>query len=122
MKLRSLRKNNNAALAYFMVFVFAAFTLITLFALFSPMMIDMNTAFYEAGENILDGAVDKIQNIQDEDVKTAINESVENAKDSTADQIAILAGFFQYAWIFIIIVVVFVIFIVARSNVEVGIR
>lgn len=124
MKLRSLEKNNNGALAYFIVFILIVFTLITLFAIASPMLINFNVEFFGAGEDILDSAEDSIDSISDSEMKTQIQDSLGDAQESTANQISILASFYQYAWIFIIIVVTFVIFMIARSNVEVssGIR
>jgi len=121
MKLRSLKKQNDGSLSYFFVFVFLATVLLTVFAIAIPLLININTEFYNAGQDIIDQANSDLV-IGDSEVAEAVSDVLTDASDSTADQITILAGLFQYSWLIIISVICLVIYIIARSTVEVNVR
>jgi hypothetical protein len=120
--LRKLKKNKKASISYFMVFIYLMFILLTLFALFIPIGIDLNVAFFGAGDDILADSENRLNEIDDSDVKTGIQNNLDAAQESTGNQIDILSSFFQYGWILIVVIVTFVIFVIARSNIEVGLR
>lgn len=119
--LRRFTRNDRGSLSFAMIFLFLAIMLTTFFALAIPLMINVNSHFFEAGQNIIDSGISDFD-ISDSEVEEAITGTMSDASDSTADQISILATFYQYAWIIIIAVIAFVIFIVARSTVEVNSR
>lgn len=120
-KPRKFRKEIYGSLSFFFIFIYLSVILLTLFAVAIPMMININTEFFEAGQDIIDMANDDFV-IGDSEVAQAVADSMSDASDSTANQIVILSGFFQYSWVIIIVVVTLVIYIIARSTVEVNAR
>jgi len=118
---REFRRDRHGSLSYFFIFIYLAIILLTLFAIAIPMLINVNSHFYNAGQDIIDMANDQFV-IGDSEVAAAVAESMGDASDSTADQIMILSGFFQYSWIIIVGVITFVIYIIARSTVELNAR
>jgi hypothetical protein len=114
-----LKRDKRGSLSFAMIFLFLAIMLTSFFALAVPLMININSHFFEAGQSIIESGISDFD-ISDADVEAAITGTMSDAADSTSDQISILATFYQYAWIIIIAVVAFVIFIVARSTVEVN--
>jgi len=117
-----LLKDRKGSLSFFIVFVFIAFILIILFAFAIPLMIKANSEFYLVGQELIQESNQTIQNIQNATIKQQIEDALGSAQQSTADQIGILAMFFQYGWIFVIFVVAFVVYMKARSTVESEIR
>lgn len=116
------RRAKKGVVGYFMVFVTLSVFLLFLFAFATPFLIQLDTAFYTAGESILDGTGEWINQINDTTVKDQIQSTINSGKQSIPDQIDILGFFFQYAWAVIILVILFVIFMYTRQTVESGIR
>lgn len=117
-------KKRKGVVAYFFVFVFLALIVSFLFAFAIPLLIDINTQFYAGGEIALDDAEIWLDEISDADVKAQIEDAIDSSKASIPDQISILAFFYQYGWIIIILVILFVVFMQTRVTVEtqIGIR
>jgi len=118
---RKFKKDDHGSLSFFFVFILLVFTLITLFAIATPMLITINAEFYAAGQDMIDQA-SVLMDIEDDDVASAVADTLDDASQSTADQISILAALYQYSWIIIITVIALVIYIIARSTVEVNMR
>jgi len=93
-----------------------------LFAFGIPLLININTELYKAGENLIGDTLSELENIQNSTIKQELSEALTNAKTSTLHNISVLSWFYQYSWVFIIIIVAMVIFMLARSTVEVQIR
>jgi predicted PurR-regulated permease PerM len=117
-KKRSLIRDNHASLAFAIAFFFLAAILIFFFAVGIPMLININVEFYAAGEDVLDSSLNVIDTIQDSSVKSQLQSSVQAAKDATTDNVDILSFFFQYGWIFLIVIVAMVMFMKARQSIE----
>ena len=115
-------KKKKGVIGYFMVFVLLSTVLVFLFAFAIPMLITIDTAFYEAGEEILDDAQVWVDRINNTAIKTQIQATLDDSKASIPDQIDVLGYFHQYSWIIVIIAVLFVIFMSTRQTVESEIR
>lgn len=118
MKLRSLKNNNYGVLSFFLVFIFMASMLVFLFAVGIPFSIAFTTEMYTASEDIIAGAQDQIEEIQDVEVRDRLDSTLDDALASTEDTITILSFFYQYSWVWIMLIIVFIIFIGARKVVE----
>lgn len=118
MKLRSLRKDENAVLGYFLAFIFAVTMIVFLFAFAIPFATSFSTDLYVAGDSILEDAQDKIDSISNATIRTRIQDSLDNMQDATAENIEHLAFFYQYSWIFVVIIITFTFFMLARKIVE----
>lgn len=115
-------KRRKGVVGYFMVFVFLAVVLVVLFGVATPMLIDISAALYRAGEPALDDAQNWIDQIENATVKDQIQDALDSSRDSLPQQIDILAFFYQYGWVIIIVVTLFVIFMATRVQVEQEIR
>jgi cytoskeletal protein RodZ len=111
---------SKGVLGVFMVFVFMAVILVFLAAIGTPFLMATHVEFYKAGEIVLQDI--DVSTIQDVNVRTELNASLESAKSATTQNVSILSSFFQYAWIIIIIVILFVLFMESRVIVETDIR
>lgn len=118
MKFRNLKDNDEAVLGYFFAFIFAVVMLVFLFSFAIPFMVDFTTDMYIASESIIDDTEDKIASITNVTIRQQIQNSIDNMQSATVENIDYLSFFYQYSWLFIVIVVTFTIFILARQTVE----
>ena len=120
-KLRKFLKNKEGNISFFFAFVFIGIILLFLFAVANPLLINISSSFYQAGEDILEESGGVIDTISDASVRAELNGMVDAAQESTTDNIEVLTFFYQYGWIFVIVITCFVIFVIARKQVEVDI-
>lgn len=118
MKWRSLKDNDHAILSFFLVFILLGSMLVFLFAVGIPFSIAFTTEMYAASEDIIAGAQDTIQEIEDVDVRDRLDSTLDDALASTEDTINILSFFYQYSWVWIMLIITFIIYIGARKVVE----
>jgi len=117
---KSLLKDERGSFSYFMVFVLLAVMLVFLFAFGIPMLTQINSEFYKAGEPMLDTAYANALEVKDADVQAAMLSNIDGQRNSIPDQIEVLSIFFQYGWLIIIIVIVMVLFMSSRRSIESG--
>lgn len=117
-KLRSLKKDENAVLGFFLAFVLSATMLVFLFACAIPFLINFTTDLYAASDSIIEDAQDNLDSISNDTIKTRIQNNLQNMQDATEENIDYLSFFYQYSWVFIILVTTFTIFMRARQVVE----
>ena len=118
MKLRRFKKNNRGVLSFFLVFMLLATMLVFLFAVGIPFSIAFTAEMYGASEDIIAGAQDQIGEIADVEVRDRLDSTLGDALASTEDTINILSFFYQYSWVWIMLIITFIIFISARKVVE----
>ncbi len=118
MKLRSLRKDDNAVLGFFLAFILSATMLVFLFACAIPFLINFTTDIYSANDEIIDDAQSNIDSISNETIRTRIQVNLENMQLATEENINYLSFFYQYSWVFIILITAFTVFMLARQVVE----
>ena len=117
-KLRSLKNNHSGSLSFFVAFVLVATVLLFFFAVATPFLMTINTAFYEAGEDILNSGEDILPNIGNVSIRNNLQDSFTAAQDSTTENVNTLSFFYQYGWVFILVITIMAIFIMARKTVE----
>lgn len=112
--------NKKAVVSMYIVFIIVAMVIILITAVFAPMGVLFNTEMYAAGEDILLRANESIQNINDAEVRAAVQDNVDNAFLAQENNIEVNANLFQYGWILILGLVALVIFLFTRRMVEMG--
>lgn len=110
--------NERGVITYAIVFIFLAFILLTVFVFITPVLIEFNAEMYAAGEEILLDANATANEFQNQDIKAQFQDALGSAQQSIPTQVSILAAFFQYAWIIILIVVLMVLYMLTRETVE----
>ncbi len=120
MMILNKKKNKKGNLTLAFVFLASSVILIILAGLFSPMLVSFSTIIIESGEGILIDSQPSIDNIQNEEIRNQLNTSLNTAIQSSADNVSILASFYAYAWIIILIVSAIIVFLFARMLVETG--
>lgn len=118
MKIKKFIKNEKAVLGYFLVFIFSATMLVFLFSFAIPFLTSFTTDLYVAGETIIIDAQDELGNIQNATIRSQIQDNLQNMQAATQENINYMAFFYQYSWVFIILIVTFTLFMIARSIVE----
>lgn len=100
------------------VFVFIVLAVIAsfIFAFSIPFLIGVNTSMFNAGSASLDIAV--VDDIQNAEVRNAINATITSAQESTQEQIETMSFFYRYSWVFIIIIIALVMYLLTRESVE----
>lgn len=120
MKKKSPRRKG--VVAYFYIFVMLSVIMLFLMAFAIPLLMDFNIQIYSGGELALDDATSWLDKISDADVKAQIEATLNASKDSIPEQIDVMGFFFQYSWIIMILVILFVVFMFTRVTVEQEIR
>ena len=119
-KLRSFRHAKEGSLSFSIIFVFLFIIMIFFFSFAIPFMMSINTAFYEAGEDILDMGVENANKINDPAVRTGVVDVFTQTTASFEEQIDILGMFAQYGWLIIVVTIILIIVVIARRQVEVN--
>lgn len=114
--------NQEGNLSFALLFVAFFVAAIVLFALFIPMLLDINTQFYERARTFTEQAEDAANEIEDENTRTAILDSVQSADDAFQTNIDFFAMLIQYSWLIVGILLFLIVFVLVRQNVEVGQR
>lgn len=115
-------KNKKGVIGLFFLFIFFSILLLFLFAFAVPLLIQIDTSFYTAGEDIFINSQDTINSIQNDTIKAEIQGSINSAKESIPEQISILSTFHKYGWLIIIIIILFILFMQSRIAVETDTR
>ena len=118
MKLRKLRSNNQAVLSFFLMFIFLAAIGVFLFSIGIPFTIDFSTELINAGDDIISNTINKVNDIDNPEIRERLTATLNNAQEAKSTNIEILSFFYQYAWVWIILLITFVIFIGVRKIVE----
>ena len=123
--LHSRKKNANrtgrkAQVSLMIVFFIVAMLIVVIAAVLAPLGVDINTKFYEAGEEILLDANASIAAINDSGVRAEIYETVGDAMDNTQTNIEVNAAVFKYGWVFVLVMACLVVFLYTRRLVEYG--
>lgn len=115
-----LRRSKRGQVVIYLTFMIAAIVIVLLAAVFAPMGVRINTEFMTAGSNLLTDSQGRLDAIQDQDVRAALNASLDEAILAGEDNIDIQSDIFQYSWILVVAVTAFVIFLLGRRIVEFG--
>ena len=118
MKLRSFKDNDEAVLGYFVAFILSVTMLVFLFGFAIPFMTNFTVDMYAAGDDIIAMSEENLDNIQNATIRNRIMNNLQTMQDSTEETVNYLSFFYQYSWIFVIVIVVFTMFMLARKVVE----
>lgn len=106
--------------AIYLAFIVLAIIIIVITALIAPMGVLFNIEMYKAGEKILNNSQVSLEGISDVEIREAVNESINAAKDNAQNNIEVNAAMFQYAWIVVLVLCSLVLFLYTRRIVEYG--
>lgn len=112
--------NKRGSVMLYITFIITALIVILIGAFFVPMGVRFNSALYVAGEQILKDSQPDIDRIQDNAIRTQLNETLTTAKQASADNIEVNAQLFRYSWILVIGLVALIIFIFTRRLTEIN--
>lgn len=118
MKKRNFIKNENAVLGFFLAFIFSATMLVFLFSFAIPFLTSFTVDLYVAGDSIIANAEEEIDNIQNATIKNQIQSNLQDMQAATQENINYMSFFYQYGWVFVILIITFTFFMLARSIVE----
>ena len=104
----------------FLAYILLAVMLVFLFGICIPFMMAWYVQVYTAGQQILtDSNINaQISAIENETMRNTIQGVFTTSEESVATNIEILGFFFQYSWIIVIVVIVFMLFMRTRVLVE----
>lgn len=118
MKKRNFIKNENAVLGFFLAFIFSAVMLVFLFSFAIPFLTSFTVDLYVAGDSVIANAEEELDNIQNVTIRNQIKGNLQNMQAATQENIDYLSFFYQYGWVFVILIITFTFFMLARSIVE----
>jgi len=100
--------------------VFAVLVIITLimFAFLIPLLQKFTTHIYVAGDSIIVDSNAIAAQISDAEIREAFQDSFNAQSEATVTNIEILGFVYQYSWAIILLIVAFVLFMIARQQVE----
>lgn len=114
-----MRKEKKGQATQYILFFSLAFVIILIAAIFAPMGIQFNLKMYEAGENIIDNAIDDVANINDATVRNQINSTLQSSLGAAENNINVNSNIFQWGWVAVVIVFFITLFIITRRQVEI---
>lgn len=116
--LEKLRMNRRGSISYYITFMSLAIFALLLATVLVPFAMDVNVTSWAAAENILEHTAETAASIRDSDIRAALTDSITAAEESVVTSTDVMSVFFQYSAFIIIVVVLFVIFIKTRRDVE----
>ncbi len=125
-KFKSRKKNKNkmgerGSVSYFVVFIVLVIILSFLFGVAIPFLQVFTVEIYGATDDLVDKAVDAAQNIEDVNARATIVDSLEVQETSLQEHQAIYGSFIQYSVFIVIFIIMLVLFMASRRDVEKGI-
>jgi len=113
-----LFKGKKGQVAFFLVFLFIATIVVLIGAIAAPFGASLATEFYSAGEDLLlETQQNTIPDIQDADVRNALNATFNSATAAATTNIEVATGLYKYSWIFVLVLTGIVIYLIARKSV-----
>lgn len=119
-KNRRRKKNKRGQAGLYVAFIFVAFIIVTLAAIFAPIGVEFTIQLYAAGEEIWLDAQEDITQINNADIRNALNDTISAARAATTTNVEVLGAFFQYGWILVLVLSGLVVYLLTRRLVEVG--
>lgn len=114
-----MRKNKKGTVALMMVYIVVAVILVLITAFASPLLVEMNSKFYLAGQDMILRSNESIQSITDNNIRTTLTDTLNSASDSTAYNISVNANLFRYGWIMVLALSAIITFLFTRRLIEV---
>lgn len=113
-----MKKNKKGSASLYVTLIISAIFIITLAAVLAPMGVLFNTEMYTAGEDILLRANESMNDIDNAEVRAALQNVTSVAQSTAQDNIEMNANFFRYSWIFVIALAALITFVYTRRVVE----
>lgn len=103
-----------ATLSYAIAYIIAFIMIVFVFVVGIPFMLATNTAFHNAGKDMMDLGLVYANKINNVNVSSAMVNILSTDKTALVNSETMLGKFAQYGWIFIVIVVSLVVVVLAR--------
>lgn len=116
MKLRKFNEKGSTTL--FLVFVYLFVILAFLFGIIMPLLQTFNVQVFQGGEQIMIQGIASANQIQDTNVRNALLGVFNAEKDAVVTNTQVTGVFVQYAWFMIAGIILLVLFVQARRQVE----
>lgn len=111
--------NKKASVAIYIT-IFIALTIIVLIAaVIAPFGTLFTSAAFAAGDDILEKSRERLDDIENTTVRDRIYSVIDEARDAGEFNIDVTTDFYQYAWIFAVVMTVLIGFLFTRSLTEI---
>lgn len=118
--MKKLVSRKRGQVTLYLAFIIAGIVIITIGAFVGPLGTMFNTKMYLAGQDILNKTLPDIELIQDETIRTQINDSINSAIAASVVNIEVSTSLFQYSWILLLVSLALIVFLATRQLVEFG--
>lgn len=112
--------NKKGQVTIYIAFLALAIIIIVIAGVLAPMGVLFNTEMFKAGESIMSRANSSISEIQDDDVREALLESIDSGFDAAENNIEVNNSIFKYSWVLLLFVAAISLFLFSRRMIEVG--
>jgi hypothetical protein len=102
------------------IFIIATFLLMFMFLFLMPLVLTINTSFWQGGEGILQDALATTGGISDAGVKNSILGVFSGTADMFVTGQQIIGFFSQWGWLFVVTISIVIMLLLARRQVETG--
>ena len=117
-KKRTLHSNEKGSISYWFVFVILVIMLTFLFGISIPFLQLFTVEVQGASSNLIEQARVSALDIQDTNSRQAVLDSLSAQEAGMSEQQEIYGAFIQYSSILIIVIIVFILFMASRRDVE----
>lgn len=119
-KKNSILSDERGQFSYVLIAVVLLFSLLLLFVFVAPVMTNFTISMYSGIEPLVQQNERIAASIQDQNVREAFSGALQNQKDNTEMQIETLTSLVAYSGIIIAIIMLLVLFLIARRQVQYG--
>lgn len=114
------KSNKKGVLTFYLVFMVLAIVIVFITAVMAPFGVLVNTELYEIGEGMIMDANETASNIDNADVRQAMQDSFATSLDGIETNVEVNNSVFQYSFIIVLIVGALFLFLYSRRLVEAG--
>jgi len=112
--------NKRGQMYIYILFIFFLSVLLIFSAVVAPLGATITASFYSAGADIWNDQSEKLDQINDPQIKQFLNKTYDEASSAVEDNITITSGLYKYGWIIILVLVFLFFLIISRSLIERG--
>ena len=118
---KSIWNEERGQFSYAIVFIMIFILLLITFVIVIPFLNTYTVSFYAGMEPAVTQATALAGTIQDANVRTAFQGALQSQTDTVTTNVQILSALATYAGIIILIIVLLVLYLMGRRNVQIGV-
>jgi len=101
-------------ITFYLIFIAVAFMVLFITAFVAPFGVQVSSAFYAAGHNMMLGANESISHVSNPTIRNQIQTTIQGGLDAEQENIDTNTAIYKYGWIFVLSLAAIVTYLYTR--------